>query len=50
MNDFGNLFYNNPLPNWVYDIATFGILDVNQAAMDLYGYDRKEFLALSLMD
>lgn len=50
MNDFGNLFYYNPLPNWVYDIATFGILDVNQAAMDLYGYDRKEFLALSLME
>lgn len=50
MNDYGNLFYYNPLPNWVYDIATFEILDVNQAAMDLYGYNRKEFLSLSLAD
>ncbi|MEQ5789420.1 PAS domain S-box protein [Muricauda sp. NFXS6] len=50
MNDYGNLFYHNPLPNLIYDIVTFGILDVNQAAMDLYGYHRKEFLALSLME
>jgi len=50
MKDYGNLFHYNPLPNWVYATGTYEILDVNQAALDLYGYDRKAFLALTVMD
>ncbi len=50
MNDYGKLFYYNPLPHWIYDRVTFEILDVNKAGMNLYGYDREEFLALSLQD
>jgi PAS domain S-box-containing protein len=50
MNDYGNLFYQNPLANWVYDMVTFEIMDANEAALDLYGYNRKTFLSLSLHD
>ncbi|MEC4266052.1 PAS domain S-box protein, partial [Flagellimonas halotolerans] len=50
MNDYNNLFYHNPLPNWVYELENLEILDVNQAAIDLYGYGRNEFLSLSLKD
>ena len=48
--DYSSFFYLNPLPSWVYDIKTFQILDVNQAAIDHYGYTRKEFLALTIKD
>jgi len=37
-------FIGNPLPMWVYDLATLRILDVNDAALALYGYDRGEFV------
>ncbi|WP_445752883.1 PAS domain S-box protein [Polaribacter sp.] len=45
--DFFNL---NPLPSWIYDITTFQILEVNTAAIELYGYSKKEFLSLTLKD
>ncbi|WP_318345787.1 PAS domain S-box protein [Flagellimonas baculiformis] len=50
MNDYDNLFYHNPVPNWIHDISTLEILDANDAAISLYGYSRKEFLSLSLND
>lgn len=50
MSDYGNLFYHNPLASWILDLETFEIMDVNHAAIGLYGYGRKEFLALSLHD
>jgi PAS domain S-box-containing protein len=46
--DYSSLFYLSPFPNWVYDLSTFEILDVNEAAIQYYGYSRKEFLSLSL--
>ena len=48
--DFGTAFYWNPLPRWVYDLETHKILDVNQAALDLYGYTRDEFLSITIKD
>lgn len=48
--DYSSLFYLNPLPSWVYDLDSFKILDVNQAAFDHYQYSREEFLSLTLMD
>lgn len=48
--DYNSLFYHNPLPNWVYDRQSFEILDVNQSALDLYGYSREEFLAMTIKD
>jgi PAS domain S-box-containing protein len=44
------LFANNPSPMWVYDTATLHFLQVNDAALQLYGYSREEFLQLTLED
>jgi PAS domain S-box-containing protein len=46
--DYSSLFYLNPLPSWVYDLETYQILDVNQAAIDHYGYSKDEFLGLTI--
>lgn len=44
------LFSSSPLPMWVYDIATYRILDVNEAATQHYGYSREEFLGMTIED
>jgi PAS domain S-box-containing protein len=44
------LFENNPIPMWVYDQETLQFLDVNAAAINRYGFSRKEFLAMSIRD
>jgi len=44
------LFDLNPLPNWVYNIETLKFMDVNQAAIDHYGYSREEFLSMTIKD
>ncbi|MCL4528569.1 MAG: PAS domain S-box protein, partial [Chloroflexi bacterium] len=48
--NFRLLFDNNPLPMWVYDLETLSFLDVNAAAVELYGYSRDEFLKLRITD
>jgi PAS domain S-box-containing protein len=48
--DYSSFFYFNPLPSWVYNLETFKVLDVNQAAIDHYGYSKEEFLELTLKD
>lgn len=35
---------------WIYDVKTLRILDVNQAALERYGYSRDEFLGLTIKD
>jgi two-component system, cell cycle sensor histidine kinase and response regulator CckA len=35
---------------WVYDVETLAFLDVNDAAVQQYGYAREEFLALTMLD
>jgi PAS domain S-box-containing protein len=44
------LFEHSPLPMWVVDIETLEFLGVNEAAMELYGYSREEFRAMSVRD
>lgn len=44
------LFENNPQPLWVYDLETLAFLEVNNAAIEHYGYTREEFLGMTLMD
>ncbi len=43
-------FINSPHPMWVYDLETLEFLEVNDAAVEGYGYTRDEFLAMSLVD
>ncbi|MDZ7719070.1 MAG: PAS domain S-box protein [Balneolaceae bacterium] len=43
--DFFNL---SPIPMWVYELETLRFLDVNQAAIDQYGYSREEFLNMTI--
>jgi PAS domain S-box-containing protein len=38
------------LPKWIYDIETFTILEVNDAAIDHYGCTKEEFLSKTLSD
>ncbi|AFY74153.1 PAS domain S-box [Synechococcus sp. PCC 7502] len=44
------LFENNPKPMWIYDPDTWQFLEVNEAAIALYGYSRLEFLSMTLAD
>lgn len=47
---YKNLFDLNPLPVWVQDKQSFRILDVNQAAVDHYGYTKEEFLGMAIFN
>src|SRR5208282_4388175 len=42
------MFDNNPLPTWVHDAATRQFLQVNDAALNHYGYTRDEFLQMTI--
>ena len=44
------LFQGNPNPMWVFDLETLAFLEVNEAAIQHYGYSREEFLAMTLAD
>lgn len=44
------LFLNNPHPMWIFDRTTLGMLAVNQATIELYGYTVEEFLRMTLKD
>lgn len=44
------LFANSPFPIWVVDMQSSLCLDVNQTAIDKYGYSREEFLGMAIMD
>jgi PAS domain S-box-containing protein len=48
--EFRTLFAANPLPMWIYDRTTLRFLEVNDAAVRRYGYDRDEFLAMTIAD
>ena len=47
---YENIFNNNSQPMWIYEIETLRILDVNDAAVQHYGYTRTEFLSMTIMD
>jgi two-component system cell cycle sensor histidine kinase/response regulator CckA len=44
------LFDQSPLPMWLFEEESLRFLDVNQAAVDHYGYSREEFLGMTLKD
>jgi PAS domain S-box-containing protein len=47
---YRHLFRGNPQPLWVMDLKSFRFLDVNDAALEHYGYTREEFLSMSAVD
>ncbi|MBA4318718.1 MAG: hypothetical protein C0412_09975 [Flavobacterium sp.] len=44
------MFLNNPQPMWIYDLNNFSFLEVNDAAIQHYGYTKEEFLCMTLKD
>src|SRR5438046_7013259 len=50
MESYRLLFEKNPLPMWVFDLESLRFLDVNDAAVQKFGYTRSEFLAMTLGD
>jgi PAS domain S-box-containing protein len=44
------LFAHNPLPMWVFEKESLQFLQVNDAALRRYGYERLEFLQMSISD
>jgi len=47
---YRTLFESNPQPIFLSDFETLKFLDVNKAALDLYGYTRQEILSMTLSD
>src|ERR1035437_8914200 len=43
-------FAKNSHPMWIFDLETLVFLDVNDAAVDEYGFPRQEFLTMTLRD
>jgi PAS domain S-box-containing protein len=48
--EYRMLFHGNPNPMWVFDLETLAFLEVNEAAIQHYGYSREEFLAMTITD
>jgi diguanylate cyclase (GGDEF)-like protein/PAS domain S-box-containing protein len=44
------LFNNSPFPSWVIDATNLKFLDVNERAVEHYGYSKEEFSQMSLRD
>lgn len=47
---YRRLFHDNPQPMWIYDLETLQFLEVNNAAINDYGYSKEEFLSMTLAD
>lgn len=47
---YSDLFHLSPLPMWVFDTETLQFLDVNEAAINHYGYSFGEFLSMTIKD
>jgi PAS domain S-box-containing protein len=48
--NFKILFYESPQPMWIIDSVTLRFLEVNNSAVDTYGYSKEEFLAMTITD
>lgn len=48
--EYRDLFSMSPIAMWVYDLKTLQFLQVNEAAVNHYGYSEKEFLKMTIKD
>lgn len=44
------LFFNNPFPACIYDIENFKFLEVNDAALEHFGYERDDLSGITLLN
>lgn len=44
------LFEDNPVPMYIYDTKTLGIIDANKAFIDSYGYSLEELISMTISD
>ena len=47
---YRELFNNNPIPMWVFDVASLCFLEANGSAVSHYGYAMEEFLHMTVAD
>ena len=47
---YSDIFHLSPQPMWIIDVENATFLDVNNAALEQYGYTRSEFLAMKVGD
>jgi PAS domain S-box-containing protein len=47
---YRTLFFKSPAPMWLYDLENLSFIDVNDAAVNHYGYTRDEFLSMTIKD
>ncbi|MGX5818467.1 PAS domain-containing protein [Chitinophaga lutea] len=47
---YRRLFFDHPVPMWIYRWGTLQFLAVNDAALRKYGYTREQWLKLSILD
>lgn len=47
---YRNLFFNNPLPIFIWDLNTLQILEANDVAQAEYGYTHEELLHMSVLN
>lgn len=47
---YKRLFSNSPQPKWIFHAESYRIIDVNEAACSLYGYQHETFLRLKIHD
>ena len=47
---YRSLFYQSPLPKWIYDLETLRFLEVNDMATRMYGFSEDEFKNMTIRD
>ena len=47
---YRSIFYKSPLPKWIFDCETLRFLEVNDMAVQHYGYTQEEFLNMTIRD
>jgi PAS domain S-box-containing protein len=47
---YRQIFYKNPYPTWIFELDTLRIVEVNDAAMEKYGFEKSEFYRLTMRD
>jgi PAS domain S-box-containing protein len=45
---YRQIFYKNPYPTWIFELDTLRIVEVNDAAVEKYGFEKTEFYRLTM--